>query len=448
MKKVITYGTYDYLHYGHIRLLERAKALGDYLIVAVTSEDYDRKRGKINVQQSLIERIENVRKTGLADEIIVEEYIGQKIDDIKRYDVDIFAIGSDWQGKFDYLKEYCEVVYLPRTQGISSTQIRCKDNDIKLGLVGDDIDYFNKYKVEDKFVNGIKIVGIYTNKKVDELTVEGENFVSGDITIATNDFDELLDEVDAIYINSQISKRYSQITHALKRGKHVLCESPICDSKEKCMELFELAKSKNVVLMDAIRTSYSMAYSRLLLLIKGGEIGEVVSIDSTITNMSVLKKSNVTNSFVNWGAQALIPILDILGTSYKNYVFYSKFKNVNKLEDIFTKLDLMYSGAIASLKVAEGAKSEGELVVTGTKGYVIVPAPWWKTEYFEIRYEDMSKNKRYFYKLEGEGIRYQLLSFVRAIKGKKNASCISEEASKTICNFINHFTNRYNMFIL
>lgn len=254
--------------------------------------------------------------------------------------------------------------------------------------------------------------------------------------------------MDAIYINSQISKRYSQITHALKRGKHVLCESPICDTKEKCMELFELAKSKNVVLMDAIRTSYSMAYSRLLLLIKGGEIDEVVSIDSTITNMSVLKKSNVTNSFVNWGAQALIPILDILGTSYKNYVFYSKFKNVNKLEDVFTKLDLMYSGAIASVKVAEGAKSEGELVVTGTKGYVIVPAPWWKTEYFEIRYEDMSKNKRYFYKLEGEGIRYQLLSFVRAIKGKKNASCISEEASKTICNFINHFTNRDNMFIL
>ena len=107
MVRVITYGTYDLLHYGHIRLLERAKALGDYLIVGVTTDDFDKTRGKINVQQSLMERIEAVRATGLADKIIVEEYEGQKIDDIRRYDVDIFTVGSDWAGKFDYLNEYC-----------------------------------------------------------------------------------------------------------------------------------------------------------------------------------------------------------------------------------------------------------------------------------------------------------------------------------------------------
>lgn len=116
MTKVITYGTYDLLHYGHIRLLERAKKLGDYLIVGVTADDFDKTRGKINVQQSLMERIEAVRATGLADKIIVEEYEGQKIDDIRRYDVDIFTVGSDWIGKFDYLKEYCRVVYLERTE--------------------------------------------------------------------------------------------------------------------------------------------------------------------------------------------------------------------------------------------------------------------------------------------------------------------------------------------
>ena len=87
MTKVITYGTYDLLHYGHIRLLERAKALGDYLIVGVTADDFDKTRGKINVQQSLMERIEAVRQTGIADEIIIEEYEGQKIDDIQRYDI-------------------------------------------------------------------------------------------------------------------------------------------------------------------------------------------------------------------------------------------------------------------------------------------------------------------------------------------------------------------------
>ena len=107
MKKVITYGTYDLLHYGHINLLKRAKELGDYLIVGITTDSFDLERGKLNVRNNLMERIEAVRQTGLADQIIIEEYQGQKIDDIKKYEVDIFAIGSDWEGHFDYLKEYC-----------------------------------------------------------------------------------------------------------------------------------------------------------------------------------------------------------------------------------------------------------------------------------------------------------------------------------------------------
>ena len=126
MIKVITYGTYDLLHYGHIRLLERAKALGDYLIVGVTADDFDKTRGKINVQQPLEERIAAVRATGLADEIIVEEYEGQKIDDIRRLGVDVFTVGSDWIGYFDYLNEYCRVEYLPRTEGVSSSEIRAE----------------------------------------------------------------------------------------------------------------------------------------------------------------------------------------------------------------------------------------------------------------------------------------------------------------------------------
>lgn len=124
MIRVITYGTYDLLHKGHIRLLERAKELGDYLIVGVTADNFDRSRGKINVQQTLAERIEAVKATGLADEIVVEEYEGQKIDDIRRYGVDIFTVGSDWKGHFDSLNEYCKVVYLERTQGISSSELR------------------------------------------------------------------------------------------------------------------------------------------------------------------------------------------------------------------------------------------------------------------------------------------------------------------------------------
>ena len=130
MNKVITYGTFDLLHYGHVNLLKRAKALGDYLIVGVTSDSYDLERGKLNVQQSLLQRIDNVRATGFADEIIVEEFEGQKIFDIQKMGINTFVIGSDWEGKFDYLKEYCDVVYLERTRGISSTALRQKDYDI------------------------------------------------------------------------------------------------------------------------------------------------------------------------------------------------------------------------------------------------------------------------------------------------------------------------------
>ena len=104
MKKVITYGSFDLFHEGHYNLLKRAKALGDYLIVGVTTEQYDEARGKLNVVDSLIDRIDNVRKTGFADLIIVEDHVGQKIEDIQKYNVDIFTVGSDWIGAFDYLK--------------------------------------------------------------------------------------------------------------------------------------------------------------------------------------------------------------------------------------------------------------------------------------------------------------------------------------------------------
>ena len=159
MTKVITYGTFDLLHYGHIRLLKRAKELGDYLIVGVTADDFDKTRGKINVQQSLMERIEAVRATSLADKIIVEEYEGQKIDDIRRYSVDIFTVGSDWAGKFDYLKEYCKVVYLERTEGVSSSEIRSEERKVRLGIIGDS-HIAKKYIQESQFVNGLEITGV------------------------------------------------------------------------------------------------------------------------------------------------------------------------------------------------------------------------------------------------------------------------------------------------
>ena len=433
--KVITYGTYDLLHYGHIRLLERAKKLGDYLIVGVTADDFDKTRGKINVQQSLMERVEAVRATGLADEIIIEEYEGQKIDDIRRYDIDIFTVGSDWIGKFDYLNEYCKVIYLDRTKGVSSTELRTEKRQIRLGLVGDSY-VLKKYAAECAFVNGIEITGICSKNK--NLICE----IDKGACMVTKEFDALLEYVDAIYIISLPQYHYSQIKQALLAGKHVLCESPIALSKSQNNELFKLAKQQHCILMDALKTAYSTAYSRLLLLVKSGRIGQVYSVDATCTSLAEMNE-NTWNSICAWGPTAMLPIFNILGHDYKTKMITSHLDNNGN--DEFTKINFTYDHAVASAKVAKGVKSEGELIVSGTKGYVYVPAPWWKTDYFEIRYENPSENKRYFYQLDGEGIRYELVAFTKAIETGKNISYIDQPVSDAFCKIVEDFFAKKNL---
>lgn len=125
MKRILTYGTYDLLHYGHIRLLQRAKALGDYLIVALSTDEFNSGKGKkayhnYETRKKMLEAIRYV------DLVIPEDCWEQKISDVQKYDVDMVVMGSDWAGsdRFDYLKEYCEVVYLDRTEGISTTKIK------------------------------------------------------------------------------------------------------------------------------------------------------------------------------------------------------------------------------------------------------------------------------------------------------------------------------------
>lgn len=434
MIKVITYGTYDLLHLGHIRLLERAKALGDYLIVGVTADDFDKTRGKINIQQSLMERVEAVKATGIADEVIVEEYEGQKIDDIRKYNIDIFTVGSDWEGVFDYLNAYCQVIYLPRTEGISSSEIRTNQRKIKLGLVGE-TRILEKFRRECSYVNGVDVIGICS---LDDNLLN--NF--DDVFVKTKDYNELLKYVDAVYIASHPTKHYEQIKEALSQGLHVICESPIAMSENECSELFELAKKQNCVLMDAIKTAYSTAYSRLLVLLKSGKIGKIVSVDTTCTS---LKKIDITdplymsqtwNSICAWGPTALLPVFQLLGTDYKQANIVSAFADDQKSFDIFTKIDFTYQNAVASVKVGKGVKSEGELIVTGTKGYLYVPAPWWKTDYFEVRFEDANDTKKYFYQLDGEGIRYEIVAFVKNILNGLSNSYVNEIESLHICKIL------------
>lgn len=450
MKRVITYGTFDLLHYGHINLLKRAKALGDYLIVGVTTDSYDISRGKLNVQQSLMERIQAVKDTGLADEVIPEEYIGQKIDDIRRYHIDIFAIGSDWEGKFDYLKEYCEVIYLPRTANISSTKLRRENSGMRLGIIGYE-PMVEKFITESRYVGNVELSGIFVPP------VDGGSFPNGS---AMNDealpvydkLQELLNDSDAVYVVTSPDERALYSQEALKQKKHVLCESPVSLEKEGALFLTALAKKNGCVFLEAIKTAYFMAFNRLVLLAKSGEVGSIKAVEATCTQMMPPPPGYQKGGFGSmavWGPFGLLSVFSILGTDYKkcDMVTYQ----TDDSPDLFSRIDFLYPNAVASIKTGIGVKSEGELVIAGTKGYIYVPSPWWKTDYFEVRYEDFTQNRRYFYKLDGEGLRYEIAAFSRAIQKGVNTGCMDEAITASISSIMGQFydrTNEHHVFIV
>lgn len=414
MKKVITYGTYDLLHQGHINLLKRAKALGDYLIVGVTNDNFDRERGKLNVKNNVLERVDAVRSLGIADKIIIEDYVGQKIDDIQKYNIDIFTVGSDWEGHFDYLKEFCEVVYLPRTQGISSTMLREeRDEVIKIGIVGCGR-IAQRFPNEAGFVSQVKISSAYDiNKETTDTFCKEYN-----IQNACSSFEELVENVDAVYIATPHLSHYEQTKYALQHKKHVLCETPLVLKESEAKELFQLAVENDVILMEANKTAHCPAFNHLITLIKSGLIGEVVDVEASESKvwgdptLRELDPNQAGGSFYELGSYPLLPIIRLMGIDIKKMNIYSRMKNG---VDIYTKCILQYPKAICSIKLGLGVKTEGNLVVSGTKGYAYVPAPWWKTDYFELRYEDQNQNKKFFYKWDGEGLRYEIQEFIACI---------------------------------
>ena len=426
MKKVITYGTFDLLHQGHINLLKRAKELGDYLIVGVTTDNFDIERGKLNTFDNLMDRIEAVRATGLADKIIIEEYQGQKIDDILAYGVDTFAIGSDWTGKFDYLKEFCNVVYLPRTEGISSTQLRARRSEnIRIGIIGTG-SIATRFADESTNVAGNELSAVY-NPNFEDAESWAERFKIG---CAAKTTEELYENCDAIYIASPHYTHYKYIKEALEHDKHVLCETPFVLKKSQAEEVIKLAKEKGLTLMLAHKTAYCPGFSHLVSLLKSGVIGEIVEVNASVTTITDEKsqKLDVTNFGGSMNENAcfpLLPIFKLLGTDWRHINFYSKMKNG---VDMFTKAVFRYDSAVASFQIGLGVKTEGNMVISGTKGYVYVPAPWWKTDFFEIRYEDQNLNKKCFYPFVGEGLRYEIKAFTASIlSGGKRYSKINPD---------------------
>lgn len=446
MTRVITYGTYDLLHQGHINLLKRAKALGDYLIVGVTNDNFDRDRGKLNVRNNVLERVEAVKATGFADKVIIEDYVGQKIDDIQKYDIDIFAIGSDWEGKFDYLNEFCKVVYLPRTEGISSTLLRDNSQEIvKVGILGCGR-VAKRFPSEAAVVNGVDIHAAYD---IDATIASSLKNVDGTPVQSFDSLANFYDAVDAVYVATPHLAHYECIKQSLLAKKHVLCETPMVLDGNQAKELYKLAETQGVVLMEANKTAHCPAFNHLMVMIKSGVIGKVVDVEASLSQL--LDKSGrefdpkqAGGAMFEQGSYPLLPILKLLGINYEKIEFFPRIENG---VDVYTKGLIKYPDAISSFKVGLDVKTEGDLVISGTKGYAYVPSPWWKTDYFELRYENQNDNKKFFYKWDGYGLRYEIQEFISCICNNRFSSArLRRRESICMAEIMQQFREQKNYF--
>ena len=419
MTRVITYGTFDLFHEGHYRLLQRAKGLGDYLIVGVTTEAYDKARGKLNVVDSLVTRIENVKKTGFADEIVIEETQGQKVNDIKKFHIDVFAIGSDWTGAFDYLKDYCRVAYLERTRNISSTMLREKNSPIqRIGIIGSGR-IAARFLPEARLVSGVSAQGVYNPH-----TESARRFADQwDINVY-EETEAFYEAVDAVYVASPHETHYGYIRDALAHGKHVLCEKPMTLKQRQAEELFGLAREKGRILFEAIKTAYCPGFHKLLGIACSGTIGSIRNVEACFTKLERAGSRELTDtvyggSFTELGSYVLLPVLKLFGKAYEELRF-DTIRDEKGL-DIFTKASFRYPSGIATATCGLGVKSEGRLLVAGTKGYIVAEAPWWKTSYFEVHYEDAGRVEKYSETFLGDGLRYEISDFLSMINGSSSS---------------------------
>lgn len=434
-KVVITYGTFDLMHEGHLRLLERAKKLGDYLIVGVTSDSYDLQRGKLNVQQPLSERMRAVEATGIADLVIVEEYEGQKVEDIAKYGVDVFAIGSDWKGHFDYLKEHCEVVYLERTKGVSSTQLR---GIVQIGIVGSGR-IASRFVSESRYVSGAVVDRVYNPNPE-----SAERFaLAHELEYGTADWDRFIHDVDAVYVASPHLSHYDYARQALEAGKHALVEKPMVLRAEEARHLFDLARKRNLVLLEAIKTAYAPAFRRILGLAKSHAVGKVRHVEATFTKLVTsgreLDPAQAGGAMTELGSYVLLPFVKLCGGSPKDVEFRSMRRSAGDV-DLWTQVVVEGEGCLATLNAGLGIKSEGDLIISGTEGYIYVPAPWWKPTLFEVRRENPSDNERFCDVFSGDGLRYELAHFLQMIAaGRVESHLLSPSDSVAIAAILEQF---------
>ena len=245
------------------------------------------------------------------------------------------------------------------------------------------------------------------------------------IVDCTDEWDYLVAHVDAVYVACPHEKHFEYTKNLLLAGKHVLCEKPLVLKKSEADELYRMACEKQVVLMEALKTASCPGFQGLLQIVSEGRIGEIKEVEACFTRLTPTNLREMTDlacggSFTEMGSYVMYPVFKLLGTEYRDISFHS-YRGVNGI-DKYTRVLFDYGEAFASCKTGLGVKSEGQMIVSGTKGYIVVQAPWWMTRHFEVRYEDPGRVERFDYPYEGSGLKYECEEFYRRIQ-----KCLSKE---------------------
>ena len=227
-------------------------------------------------------------------------------------------------------------------------------------------------------------------------------------------------QVDAVYIASPHGTHYEYAKRCLENKKHVLSEKPLVFFKERAVELYDLAKKNKCVLLEAIKTAYCPGFSQLIGLARSGVIGSIRDVEATFTRLTNPDGREQCDEihgggFTEYGTYTLLPIIKLLGKDFED-VQFSSILAENGV-DLYTKAFFKYKNGMALAKTGVGVKSEGQLVIAGTKGYILAPSPWWLTREFEVHYEDATKVDKYATTFLGDGLRYELSDFIYSING-------------------------------
>jgi len=317
------------------------------------------------------------------------------------------------------------VEYLARTEGISSTKLR-KENfsTIKMGLAGLGRDT-QAFIAEAQFVSNVKINRIYDE---DFLALKAFTKGNDEIAYGHDNYDEFLDtSIQAVYIDTSLEQHYILIKKALEAGKHVLCENPLALGKNELKELLSIAKKEKRVLLTALKTAFLPAFNQLLKELETGVIGEIKEVRATRTSLYLEK--DYSNEFIAQGATNILSsypsllIHKVLGKC-KEIKFFDQKESGYDISNLI--ISRHKGGSLGVARVATGIKSEGDAVISGTRGYIYIPAPWWLTKKFYVRFEDEHKSQTFNYEFEGDGLRYMIAEFTSLIqRGNRKSKKLS-----------------------